>query len=71
MDDWDEGAADAAVAALARSASAGEVFEMLWRYGARDWRSIGHKAIFVSNSWRALQSIGWQHAEPVLRSLDD
>ena len=42
---------------------------MLWRYGARDWRSIGHKAIFVSNSWRALQSIGWQHAEPVLRSL--
>src|SRR4051794_27278702 len=69
MDNWDEGAADAAVAALARSASAGEVFEMLWRSGARDWRSIGHKAIFVSNSWRALQSIGWQHAEPVLRSL--
>ena len=69
MDNWDEGAADAAAAGLARTAGAGEVFEMLWRYGARDWRSIGHKAIFVSNSWRALQSIGWQHAEPVLRSL--
>src|SRR5215212_5595005 len=69
MDNWDESAADAAAAGLARTAGAGEVFEMLWRYGARDWRSIGHKAIFVSNSWRALQSIGWQHAEPVLRSL--
>src|SRR5256885_1113149 len=62
MDNWDEPAADAAVAGLARTASAGEVFELLWRHGARDWRSIGHKAIFVSNSWRALQSIGWQHA---------
>ena len=69
MDTWDEPAADAAVAGLARSAGASEVFEMLWRYGARDWRSIGHKAIFVSNSWRTLQLIGWQHAEPVLRSL--
>src|SRR5207249_113853 len=31
MDNWDEPAADAAVAGLARTASAGEVFEMLWR----------------------------------------
>src|SRR5205085_1157172 len=27
------------------------------------------KAIYVANSWRTLQAIGWQHAEPVLRSL--
>src|SRR6185369_13533675 len=33
MDKWDEQAADAAAAALARSASAGEVFGLLWRYG--------------------------------------
>jgi hypothetical protein len=45
------------------------VFELFCRYGARDYRSIGHKAIFVANSWRTLQCIGWQHAEPVLRSL--
>jgi len=69
MDNWDEEAADAAVAGLARTAGANEVFELFFRYGARDFRSIGHKAIFVANSWRTLQCIGWQHAEPVLRSL--
>ena len=69
MDRWDEEAADAAVVGLARSAGAQEVFELFCRYGARDFRDIGHKAIFVANSWRTLQTVGWQHAEPVLRSL--
>jgi hypothetical protein len=69
MDQWDEPAADAAVAGLARSAGSHEVFELFCRYGARDFRDIGHKAIFVANSWRTLQTVGWQHAEPVLRSL--
>jgi hypothetical protein len=69
MDNWDEAAADTAVAGLARSAGANEVFELFVRYGARDFRDIGHKAIFVANSWRTLQCIGWRHAEPVLRSL--
>ena len=45
-----------------------EVRDLL-RYGARDFRAIGHKAIYVANSCRTLESIGWQHAEPVLRSL--
>ena len=56
MDHWDERAADAAVASLARSAGADEVFELFYRYGCRDFRSIGHKAIFVANAqrtWRA------------------
>ena len=69
MDDWDESAADAAVAGLARTAGFNEVYELFFRYGARDFRDIGHKAIYVANSWRTLQCIGWQHAEPVLRSL--
>jgi hypothetical protein len=69
MDHWDESAADAAVAAVARTAGANELFEIFVRYGARDFRSIGHKAIYVANSWRTLHAIGWQHAEPVLRSL--
>jgi hypothetical protein len=69
MDAWDEDAADAAVAGLARSTGANEVFELFARYGPRDFRDIGHKAIFVANSWRTLQCIGWQHAEPILRSL--
>jgi hypothetical protein len=45
------------------------VFEILARYAARDFRSIGHKAIYVANAWRTLETIGWQHSEPVLRSL--
>lgn len=69
MNNWDEAAADAAVAGLARTASPQEVFEIFCRYGARDFRDIGHKAIYVANAWRTLQHIGWQHAEPVLRSL--
>jgi len=69
MDKWDEAAADVAVTGLARTAGAQEIFETFCRYGARDFREIGHKAIYVANSWRTLQAIGWQHAEPVLRSL--
>ena len=69
MDSWDEDGADAAIAALVRSAGAAEVIELFWRYGARDFRDIGHKAIYAANSWRAMQTIGWRHAEPVMRSL--
>jgi hypothetical protein len=69
MQSWDVPAADVAVAGLARTAGANELLEVFARYGARDFRSIGHKAIFVANSWRTLQCVGWQHAEPVLRSL--
>lgn len=69
MDAWDESAADAAIAGLARTAGANGVYETLFRYGARDFRSIGHKAIYVANSFRTLGCIGWRHAEPVLRSL--
>ncbi len=69
MDRWDETAADAAITGLARTAGAHEIFAILARYGARDFREIGHKAIYVANSFRTLEVIGWQHAEPVLRSL--
>lgn len=69
MNNWDESAADAAVVGLARSSPTHEIFELFCRYGCRDFRDIGHKAIYVANSWRTLQAIGWQHAEPVLRSL--
>ena len=69
MDNWDEAAADVAVAGLARTAGANEIYELFFRYGMRDFRSIGHKAIYVANSCRTLACIGWQHSEPVLRSL--
>lgn len=66
----DAAAADAAAVALARGAGGGEAFDAFALFGSRAlayW--IGHPAIYVSNGWRALQTIGWQHAEPVLRSL--
>ena len=69
MDDWDEAAADAAIVGLVRTAGANEIFEILCRYGVRDFREIGHKEIYVANSFRTLEAIGWHHAEPVLRSL--
>jgi hypothetical protein len=69
MESWNVPAADAAIAGLVRTASVGEIFELFARFGSRDYRDIGHKAIFVANSFRTLQNIGWQHAEPILRSL--
>lgn len=69
MHNWDEVKVDAAAAGLVRFTGATEVFESFARYAARDYRSIGHKAIFTANAWRTLQTIGWQHAEPVFRSL--
>lgn len=69
MQRWDESAADASTAALARDHAAGTVFDAFARFAARDFRSIGHKVIYLANSYRTLQTIGWQHAEPVLRGV--
>ncbi|HWL09306.1 MAG TPA: hypothetical protein VNQ76_12940 [Planctomicrobium sp.] len=69
MERWDVEQADAAVSGLARTAGATEIFNLFAQFAARDFRSIGHKAIYLANSWRTLQVIGWHHAEPVLRSL--
>lgn len=69
MDRWDDSAADVAIAGLCRSAGAAEVMELLWLYGIRDQQNIGHKAIFTAHALRTLELIGWEHAEPVLRSL--
>jgi hypothetical protein len=69
MEKWDEARADAAVVGLVRSAGANEVGDLLYRYGTRDYRSLGHKSIFVAHGWRLLQFIGWQHAETVARAL--
>src|SRR4029450_6256786 len=54
---------------VARHLTPTEAFEIVARYAARDMRSIGHKAIYVANAWRTLETIGWQHAEPVPPSL--
>lgn len=69
MRNWDVESADAAITGYVRSAGANEVFESMAYFGCRDFRSIGHKAIYVANGFRTLQCIGWRYAEPVLRSL--
>ena len=69
MEQWDEAAADSAIAGLVRAGQPEPIWELFYRFGARDLRSIGHKAIDVANSHRVLNVIGWQHAEPALRSL--
>ena len=68
LDHWDLEAADTAVVNFASVAGPREVFELLWRYGARDFRGIGHKSITVQNAHRMLSLLGWEHREPVLRS---
>lgn len=35
--------------------------------GARDWFFIDHQAIWAANCWRPLETVGWQHAEQILR----
>jgi hypothetical protein len=66
----DAAAADTAVVGLVRGAGAGEMFDAFAIHGARAFAWwIGHPAIFVSNGWRTLECIGWQHAEPTLRAL--
>ena len=65
--EWDSDRAERAIVALARSKGSTEVLEPLWHYTGRDWGFIGHMAIVVANSSRLLETIGWQHAEPVLR----
>ena len=69
LDRWDESAADVAVTSMVRSHGANDVFELLSEYAARDFRSIGHKVIYLSNGFRTLRTIGWEYAEPVMRSL--
>ncbi len=69
MDQWDEAAADAAIVGLSRAVEAQNLFDLFAYYGMRDFRDIGHKAIYVANGWRTLQTIGMQHAEPIVRSL--
>ncbi len=69
MQQWDEPLADVSIAQLARTSGTNRIFHALASFGIRDYRSIGHKAIFVANAWRTLQVIGKRHGEPVMRSL--
>lgn len=62
MDAWEPDRADAAIAVSAEQLPVDELFELMVGYGCRDFRDIGHKAIYVANAFRTLECIGWQHA---------
>lgn len=68
MDSWDGEGADIAISQLAGEMDLDELFALLFYYGARDFRDIGHKTITVSNSYRLLRLFGDAYAQPVLRS---
>ena len=69
LESWDESAADVAITSAVRNFGSAQVFEWLAPFAARDYRSIGHKVIYLSNAFRTLDTIGWEYAEPVMRSL--
>ena len=68
LDNWDRDAADAAIVNYAQVARPDEIFSLLFPYGARDLRAIGHKAITVSNAHYLVELLGSTQAEPMLRS---
>jgi hypothetical protein len=70
LDKWDHEAADAAIVDYVRSAQPQDIFQLLFSYGARDLREIGHKAIAVSNCHSLMTLFGGGPApEPILRSV--
>jgi hypothetical protein len=69
LERWDPEAADAAIIGLLRAVPPERLFDLLFRYAARDFRSIGHKAITATGCHRLLHTLGWSGAEPLLRSL--
>lgn len=67
MDQFATEKAESAIVSLARSSSPKTAMSELWRYAGRDDGFIGHRAIALVNSWRVLEAIGWQHAEPMFQ----
>src|SRR5690606_34190361 len=51
------------------SADADEAFDALWPRAVGDYHNLGHKPIHAAQCRRALDHLGWQHGEPVLRGV--
>jgi hypothetical protein len=68
LDNWDRDAADAAIVNYAQAAAMDEIFSLLFAYGVRDLREIGHKAIAVANAHGLVTLLANVQREAVLRS---
>jgi hypothetical protein len=69
MEAWDLDNAEATLVALLAERSSQALFDPLFEYGVRDYRDIGHKAIYAANCHRMLALTGGEDASVVLRSL--
>jgi hypothetical protein len=69
MEAWDDERADRALVGLLPSHDLGSMFEILWPLAARSYVNIGHKMIYAAQTRRVLERLGWEAAEPALRSL--
>jgi len=69
LERWDAEAADTALVTLLATQPLPQVFDVLFRYAARDFRYIGHKAITAANCHRLIRVLGPARAAPMLRSL--
>lgn len=69
MQSMDREKAEQAIIALSRSIGPKRAYSRFLKYAGRDNHFIGHIPIGIVSAGRALQSIGWQHAEPVLRYI--
>jgi hypothetical protein len=63
----DQEQAESSIIALARGQGARPTMEQLWQHGCRNGGAGGHMAICLANCFRALETIGWEEAEPALR----
>jgi hypothetical protein len=65
MRKFDAERAEVALLSLVRNEGGKAAMGRLWPYVARDSSNIGHRAIAFVSAWRTLETVGWQHAEPV------
>src|SRR5262249_42173295 len=66
MANGDADAAEQAIISLVLSESRSRLFDLMGRHGFRDGV---HSWIFVSNSCRILDCLGWERGEPVFRAM--
>lgn len=69
FDGWDLELADRAIIGACKKGRLEGLFEVLCRYGLRDFRFAGNKPIATASLWTTLAATGFDHAEPVLRAL--
>jgi len=69
LDAFDAERAEWSAVIFAKLAGADEFFELVYPYAARCYAFIGHKIIYAVQVESMLRHIGWQHAEPAVRSL--